>query len=43
MPYEIIVPSDEYVNGMSKSDSGGRVVLIVNSPLSRDLYGWRWR
>ena len=39
MPYEIIVPSDKYDNGTSELDDGGRAVLIVDSPLSRDLYG----
>ena len=41
MPYEIIVPSDEYDDGMLESDDGGRAVLIVDSPLSHDLYGAR--
>ncbi|KAL3773026.1 hypothetical protein ACHAW5_000991 [Stephanodiscus triporus] len=43
MPYEIIVPSDdgEYDDGTSESDDGGRAVLIIDSPLSRDPYGAR--
>ncbi len=41
MPYDIIVPSDEYDNGTSESDNGGRAVLIIDYPLSRNLYGVR--
>ena len=41
MPYEIIVPLDEYDNGTLESDHSGRAVLIADSPLSRDLYGAR--
>ena len=41
MPYEIIVPSDEYDDGTLEPDNGSRAVLIVNSPLSQDLYSAR--